>query len=63
MAASKEQALERMEYQSVMCLDQVAAVNEWPWIYTNAQVLAEACAHWAFAAYPELRVNDDFWQN
>jgi hypothetical protein len=59
---SKDEAIRRMEYQSVLCLDQVAAVNEWPWIYTNAGVLAEAAAHWAFIAHPELRVNDSFWE-
>jgi hypothetical protein len=61
--ATQKTALDFMEYQSVMCLDQVATVNEYPWIYTNAGVLAEACAHWAFIAHPELRVNDDFWES
>jgi hypothetical protein len=62
MHANKETALRHTAYQSVMCLDQIAAVNEWPWLYTNAGVLAEACAHWAFIAHPELRVNDSFWE-
>jgi hypothetical protein len=58
----RETALNYMEKQSTFCLDQVAAVREWPWMYTNAGVLAEACAHWAFIAHPELRVDDNFWE-
>ena len=62
MKASKEKALQHMEYQAVRCLDAVATVNEWPWVFTNAGALAESCAHWAFIAHPELRVDDDFWE-
>jgi hypothetical protein len=62
IAATPTQAIERMEIQSIRCLDQVAAVNGWPWMFTNAGVLAEACAHWAFIAHPELRVDDNFWE-
>lgn len=62
MHATTEQAIERMEFQSMMCLDQIATVNSFPYIYTNAAVLAEACAHWAFIARPDLRVDDEFWK-
>ena len=62
MHATKEQAIERMKYQSMMCMDQVNTVRNFPYIYTNASVLAESCAHWAFIAQPELRVDDNFWE-
>jgi hypothetical protein len=62
MHTNRKQALDHMNFQSTMCFDQIATVNEWPWLYTNAGVLAEACAHWAFIAHPELRVDDDFWE-
>lgn len=60
MGATFEQAIERMRIQSDAALEQVATVRNFPWIYTNAGVLAEACAHWAFTAYPELRVDDEY---
>ena len=59
---TKEQAHQYMEIQSGACLEQIASVNSFPWLYTNAGVLAEACAHWAFIARPDLRDNDDFWE-
>lgn len=62
MGATFEQAIERMRIQSDATLDAVSTVNNFPWIYTNAGVLAEACAHWAFIAHPELRdESDTFW--
>lgn len=62
MAATPEQALDRMHIQSYAALEAVNTVNNFSWVYTNAGVLAEACAHWAFTAHPELRAEDDtFW--
>jgi hypothetical protein len=64
IAATHDEAITRMEHQSALALDAVATVNAFPYIYTNAGVLAEACAHWAFIAYPELRADDDtFWSD
>lgn len=63
MYADRATAKRHMDYQSTMCLDQIATVNEYPWIYTNASVLAESCAHWAFIARPDLRIDDNFWES
>ena len=60
LAATREQALERLAIQSGVVSDAIATVNNFPWIYTNAGVSAEAAAHWAFVAYPELRVEDEY---
>ena len=62
-AHTQEEALRRMDLQSLLCLDAIGTVNSFPWIFTNAGTLAESCAHWAFIAHPELRVDDDFWSN
>lgn len=57
-SADSFEALTRLEVQSNMALDAIETVNAFPWIYTNAGVLAEAAAHWAFTAHPHLRVDD-----
>ena len=53
-------AIDRMNLQSERCLELVALVNAFPYTYTNAGCVAEAAAHWAFCAYPELRVEDKY---
>lgn len=61
MATTREQALERLEIQSDLACTLIDTVKCFPWTYTNAGCVAEAAAHWAFIAYPELRVDDTFW--
>jgi len=60
LAATPEEARERLELQSALCLDLVAIARALPWIETNAGARAEAAAHWAFILAPELRVNDEY---
>lgn len=59
MAANFDQAIERLEIQANRALELCTEVKNFPWLYTNAGVTAEAAAHWALTAYPELRVDDD----
>lgn len=53
-------AIARCEIQSNLAVDAIETVKAFPWIYTNAGCLAEAAAHWAFTAHPELRVDDEY---
>lgn len=58
-APSKAIARRRLRIQRARLVEAFGALRDWPWIYTNAGVLAEAAAHWAFVAFPDLRVDDD----
>jgi hypothetical protein len=59
IAATQDQALDRLAIQSNLAVDAMFTVAAFPYIFTNAGPLAEAAAHWAFVADPSLRVDDD----
>jgi len=60
LAATPDEAQKRMWVQSLLTLDAVATIRAFPWVYTNAGVLAEACAHWAMTFDPSLRIDDEY---
>ena len=57
-AKTKCVARRRLRIQRNHLQDTLAKIRQYPWIYTNAAVTAEAAAHWAFIVMPSLRVND-----
>jgi hypothetical protein len=60
MAATPEEAAYRLKIQSERCLEAIATVNAFSWLYVGAGAFAEAAAHWAFELHPELRVDDEY---
>ena len=58
-ARSKADARRKLRTMRTRACDAIQTVKAFPWIYTNAGCLAEAAAHWAFTAFPSLRVDDD----